>query len=252
MKTVTSQAIVAILVLTSCLTINCQAQTSVDNKRLVMPVNDTAVVAIHNQKAQRFLFEFIAGPSLCMLYGRPIEGKVPFLRYTISLGASYQLSKNVDLDAKLLWEAKGSRKQFWDIAYTDNTRAEIKQGNEFDYLTLSLGLSYYVDCDRRLFVTGGVGLSYLADSHGYSHYYGEDGKLLYTIRTADSQFFKTFDVGLTTLIGYRRYLTKRMKASIQLFGNLGMTHAYKESAHHLKPMRNANLGLLVGVGIPSQ
>jgi hypothetical protein len=139
---------------------------------------------------------------------------------------------------------------YWGIAYDDNTRAKIKQGDKLDYLTLSLGLSYYVDCDRRLFVAGGVGLSYLVEGDGYSHYYGEDGKLLYTYRSDEAQWYKAFDVGLTTVIGYRRSFTRRMKASIQLFGNLGMMHAYKESVRHEKPIRNANLGLLVGIGIP--
>lgn len=247
MKTVTSQAIVAILVLTSCLTINCQAQTSVDNKRLVMPLNDSAFVAIHNQKAQRFLFEFSGGPALCTSHGTELPGKFPLLRYTIALGASYRLSEKLDIDARLLWEAKGIIHQYWGPDY-DGMYAKVHQGFELDYITLTPTISYYVDCDRRLFIAVGLSVSRLVQGNAFTYYYVENDELTDSFFADASDTFKKFDLGATAIIGYRRQVSRKVAINAQLFGNLGFIHIFSEP--HNRPFRNANLALLLGITIP--
>lgn len=207
--------------------------------------SDTVKAKLDN----KLIFEFSGGPSLGMTYGTTLPGKFPLLRYTVALGGSYLLSKNFGVDGKLLWEAKGSVQEYWGTD-NDGMRAKVHQGYDQDYLTLALSAFYYIDCHRRLFVAGGLSASQLIDSKAFTYYYSENDELVDSYRADAATSFKKFDFGALAIVGYRRKIAKKVLITAQVLGNLGMIHVYSEP--HEKPVRNANLALLLGIGIPSR
>lgn len=191
--------------------------------------------------------ELMAGPGIAMFYGVD-DGKIPYWRYTLAIGSSLRVSKDLDVDAKLLWEAKGFKTEWWGVNNQLQQRVRYIQGQETNYLTLAIGLSYFVDCDRRLFINGGFGMSRLIGKWSYTYEYNEEGSVLSRYRGDAQNSFKNYDLGLTCSIGYRRFVVGHMLFTTQLFGNLGLIHVYRDRQHYLGPVRNANLALMIGVG----
>jgi len=109
--------------------------------------------------------EIIGGPSLSNCWGnyKP-EDQVVNMSYVFGLGLSHKLNGPFEVNAKILFENKGFKRNYLYTFYDENevpTTTRLVQGMEYDYLTVALSAMYYFNKKENFYVGLGCSLSTL-------------------------------------------------------------------------------------------
>jgi hypothetical protein len=206
--------------------------------------------SIARRNSPKMLFELVAGPNVSTTWrDKNYETQIPYWRYALGLGFNYSMGKRFDLGSKLLWEAKGNRWENFPVpigAYPDYSI----QGFRLNYLTLSVSAHYFLDRKHRIYAGFGLSGAWLAQDKNYSYFYDTDGMLV-DYYESGNEIFVRYEAGLVATAGYRLRLPNNLFLNVQIFGNLGVTDIEIDfEPINTYPMSNANISLLIGIGIP--
>jgi hypothetical protein len=209
--------------------------------------------SIARRNSPKMLFEFVAGPSVSTTWRDKYyyDTQVPYWRYSIGLGFNHSLSRRFELGTKLLWEGKGNRWENFPDPDGSSSRFSI-QGYKFNYITMALSVHYFLDRKHRSY--GGLGLSGGLLVHDENYFYAYDqpnGTLVDYTESMIDDIYVRFEAGLIATAGYRFVLPGNLFLNLQVIGNLGFTDIEEDFAPiNTYPMSNANISLLIGIGIP--
>lgn len=241
--------------LLSCSSAFCQRNNPPSNPGISKPLIDSVrqrTDSIARLDKPRMMFSFSVGPDICTFYREKyLDSQVPFFRYAAGIGFMYSLRKRFAVGSSLLYEAKGDQSDYAPLKYSTDPAGDTRHvmGSRLDYVTLTLNAQYFFDSRHRFY--GGLGMSVgvLAKEQVYSYFYDTNGDFIYQYMNA-SDYLDRFEAGLIATIGYRHRLGKTLFLSSQLIGNLGITSIEPDvPEYNAHPMSNANLILLIGIGI---
>jgi hypothetical protein len=220
------------------------------NKSQADPVKNR-IDSIARSDSPKMLFEIAAGPGVCTTWrDQYYQDQIPFWRYAIGLGVNRSIGPRLEIGTKLLWEAKGSRMQHVYPLYFPQ-QSDYVQGTRMNYITLAVMVQCFMDRKHRTY--GGLGVSggWLTHDENYTYFYDINGKLTDYYQSGIYDTFVNFEAGLIATAGYRLRLAGSLFLNFQVIGNLGVTDIEVDfEPLNTYPLSNANLMLLIGIGIP--
>lgn len=198
--------------------------------------------------------QFFVGPNISNFWGNnSIQNQVINVQHCVGLGISHRVSKSLDLQAKLLWELKGSKMELQTTFYDQNNQPLTSSfiiGTRLEYLTGSFIFNYYFD-ERHKFYSGvGLGLSYLLIQESYAKEFDiSTGNQIsyYKFRTTE---YRDLDAGCVAALGFNQKLGIKTFFTIQLLGNIGIVDIINPDVPNMsRPVRNYSVSLLIGITI---
>ena len=160
---------------------------------------------------------FEAGPSLNFMTGNEVlEEHAPLIGFHGGLTYEVMLKEKLSIKFGLSYERKGSKTTTPLTDLDGNFVEEADIDNRFEYFTVPLLIKYTAQRSPNIFVNAGPYFGVLNSHHfiikSNSFDQTEDG----------SQFFKTFDIGVSTGVGLCLDLNEKLKGMVELRNDLGL------------------------------
>ena len=236
---------------------------------------------IHAGRSKRFIdrFEVVAGPSISFNSGNKfvdnyqddlMENKrLKNFGYSLGVGLYHPLNRWLDLNARILWEKKGSNAELnVPLNPVNNDARQIIQSTyTYDYLTLGFLPQVFIGKEKRITLSIGGYYSFMNSVEGHEEVLTTDddvtynstfnGRVLRGFRSDGAvnsisfipglQSFEKDDYGITMGIGYVIGIGGHSNIAIQLVDNFGLQNINKPVAFlENPPERNHTLSLIIG------
>jgi len=227
--------------------------------------------------------EFVVGPSLCFNHGNMFinnfkgnyangnyvqNRRITKVAYSIGAGAYHSVSKWLDVNARVLWEQKGSRAEL-NIPFSavNNDREFITSEYTYNYLTIYLAPRILIGGKNKLAISCGGYYSTIKDEKvhesihdtknvfaptegtlmGRSWYVlGSDGGIVSSSFIPGMQSFEKNSFGASVGISYSTSIGGQHNISTQLIDNYGLQNANNKIYNNNLREKNHNLCLLLG------
>ena len=209
-------------------------------------------ISLESDSNNQFIshIEIFGGPSLSNYWGKyKAEDQVVNMSYVFGLGLSHRLKSHFEINAKILLEKKGFKRDYLYTFYDQNntpTTTRLVQGNKLDYWTVALSGVYYLGKHEHFYIGLGCSLSKLQKANTYTEEYNLQGVQISNYYAADNSY-NDFDYGVITAFGYKIPLWRNIIFNTQLGGNLGVSDIMKSEIDHEGPLKLFNVWLTVGV-----
>jgi hypothetical protein len=195
--------------------------------------------------------EFMVGPDFIYPFVNiGSESRVVKVGVVASLGLTHQFSSKVSLNFKLSYENKGIRSIYYSLNEDYNPPAQQKgiQNITLNYVTVALLPRYHPLKKVNVYIGAGPYFGYLISEKFLKEVYINGQLVSKSGGNPDPhEFYKEYDLGLTSLVGYNFRLTSKFSGCLQFIYNLGMTDVIKSQDEKL---RNNSFIFLVGISLP--
>jgi hypothetical protein len=184
------------------------------------------------------------GPGVSTLRGNFwVESlNAPRIGFTGGVFIQKNCSDLISFRTALLFERKGSSFTGPVTDEEGNSMGDMRTNFNFDYLTVPLLFRTTVGKKVRFFANAGPYFSYLLKQTVVSR-----GDQISTMRQADTEGYKRFDMGITAGIGLSFPVCSTMNMNVEVRNNLGLVNTSdRPMADNGKIMHNST-NLLVGV-----
>lgn len=192
-------------------------------------------------------FELVLGPSFSMNTGYLRDYKSKY-GYELGIGYYLPVAKSFMINARLLYEQKGSTAVYKYTLYDVNksvtpTREEIT--SRFNYFTLYVIPTFQLGPKKNILIGAGAYYSYLRKLNVRTDRTRSDnGDFISRSSFDQREFFDpTYDAGVTFQVGYKFNVNSKLRMSIQAFSNRGVKDLYSGS---IGSQRNNTFGILLG------
>lgn len=167
--------------------------------------------------------EIAGGVSLVWLEDVKYENyNVSKIGYFGGVGLGWQICDKLDIDIKFQFQRKGINR-LYDVRYFNEVTQDFQDGEiyeswNFNYFTISLPVSYYLDNKRKFYVGLGPFLSKLRKLQIETQYrYNGTHEV-----SSGLSNFKDIDFGVTVLLGHNLQLSGFLDINLGLFFDIGL------------------------------
>jgi len=218
--------------------------------------------------------ELIVGPSVCLNHGNMFidnynendvrNKRLAKIGYSIGVGAYHPVNHWLDINARVLWEQKGSKAE---LAHPlDPAIQFINSEYTYDYLTIYFAPTVFIGQRKRIAISLGGYYGKINDEKGHASIYDTKnivqpsegsfrGRYWYSFRDDGStysisfipgkQSFEKDDYGASVGISYNLPIGGTHNLSIQLIDNYGLFNINNKKYSNNLPEKNHNLCLLI-------
>lgn len=185
------------------------------------------------------------GPSLISLRGNDIIDKNNDLSFGFSSGLTFQYNfpKLISIRTNISFERKGLTTQGTATDQYGNQIGEITFHSNLDYLTIPILGRLTFGKKINIFVNAGPYIGYLIKQTDVTEAFGEHPKT----ETDNTDNFKRIDFGITTGLGARFPIKKKLFLSVEIRNNLGITNISSVSVVNDGAIKTNSTNLLIGI-----
>ena len=224
--------------------------------------------------------EFVFGPSLSFNHGNRfvdnykddvMENKrLTSIGYSVGLGAYHPINNWLGINARIIWEQKGSRAELnVPLAPVNNdARLIIESKYSYKYLTIAVLPQVYIGLKKRFTLSVGGYYSFINDVEGSekvlttddnvtleSHFKGrslrgfrDDGSVNSIAFIPGIQSFEDHDYGITFGFGYLVKIKNNSSIMFQLIDNFGLRNINRpvDALLNNPPEKNHTVSVIIG------
>jgi len=185
------------------------------------------------------------GPSLVSFRGNDILDNNNDLSFGFSSGLTFQYNfpKLISIRTNISFERKTLTTQYMVTDQYGNETGEITFHSYFDYLTIPILGRLTFGKKINFFVNAGPYIGYLIKQTDVVEAFGEFEKT----KTDNTDNYKRTDFGITTGLGARFPVKKKLYLSIEIRNNFGLTNISSISVVNDGSIKTNSTNLLVGI-----